>query len=903
MIPYTDKAKKALNYANRLSRSSGCNYVGTEHILAGLLKEGTGVAAEVLTANNVELEALLKLIDELVAAGEEVTVADRDGYSPRTQMVLDRAREMADRFDSERIGTEHLLLAIIKEGDCAASRLLNTMGANPQKLFVDILAAMGEDPAQYREEIQRGRNEEATLTPTLDQYSRDLTAMARAGRLDPVIGREKETERVIQILCRRGKNNPCLIGEPGVGKTAIVEGIAQSLVNGNVPDIVADKRLVALDMSGLVAKSKYRGEFEDRIKKVINEVETAGNVLLFIDELHTIIGAGGAEGALDASNILKPALARGDVQVIGATTIEEYRKYIEKDAALERRFQPVQVEEPTEEESIEILKGLRKLYEKHHHVQITDEGVEASVRLSARYVNDRFLPDKAIDLMDEAAAKARLGMMHGSDDMMQLNREIHQTELDMEHALQEGDIEKARTLKETRENLQASREKLEKKNRRVSKNKVPVVGENEIADVVAGWTKIPVSRLTESEASRLQKLEETLHKRVIGQEEAVSAVSKAVRRGRVGLKDPKRPIGSFLFLGPTGVGKTEVSKALAEAVFGNEESMIRVDMSEYMEKHSVSKMIGSPPGYVGHEDGGQLSEKVRRNPFSVILFDEIEKAHPDVFNILLQVLDDGHITDSQGRKVDFKNTIIIMTSNAGAQSIIEPKKLGFGAKEDEKQDHERMKASVMEEVKRIFKPEFLNRIDETIVFRALNKDDMKKIIGIMVRDLQKRCKEQLQIDLVVREAAKESIVEKAYDRKYGARPLRRKLQDEVEDRLADALIRGEIHAKDRVIVTTKIKEIIVFKEITKLERNGLFVYESVPGTAVTNFTEDENTVSFTVEGPEDAQITLELAEETEYEIDIDGKSAGTMKTNLGGKLSLSVELEGADAVAIRVEKR
>ena len=812
MIPYTDKAKKALNYANRLSRSSGCNYVGTEHILAGLLKEGTGVAAEVLTANNVELEALLKLIDELVAAGEEVTVADRDGYSPRTQMVLDRAREMADRFDSERIGTEHLLLAIIKEGDCAASRLLNTMGANPQKLFVDILAAMGEDPAQYREEIQRGRNEEATLTPTLDQYSRDLTAMARAGRLDPVIGREKETERVIQILCRRGKNNPCLIGEPGVGKTAIVEGIAQSLVNGNVPDIVADKRLVSLDMSGLVAKSKYRGEFEDRIKKVINEVETAGNVLLFIDELHTIIGAGGAEGALDASNILKPALARGDVQVIGATTIEEYRKYIEKDAALERRFQPVQVEEPTEEESIEILKGLRKLYEKHHHVQITDEGVEASVRLSARYVNDRFLPDKAIDLMDEAAAKARLGMMHGSDDMMQLNREIHQTELDMEHALQEGDIEKARTWKETRENLQASREKLKKKNRRVSKNKVPVVGENEIADVVAGWTKIPVSRLTESEASRLQKLEETLHKRVIGQEEAVSAVSKAVRRGRVGLKDPKRPIGSFLFLGPTGVGKTEVSKALAEAVFGNEESMIRVDMSEYMEKHSVSKMIGSPPGYVGHEDGGQLSEKVRRNPFSVILFDEIEKAHPDVFNILLQVLDDGHITDSQGRKVDFKNTIIIMTSNAGAQSIIEPKKLGFGAKEDEKQDHERMKASVMEEVKRIFKPEFLNRIDETIVFRALNKDDMKKIIGIMVRDLQKRCKEQLQIDLVVREAAKEFIVEKAYDRKYGARPLRRKLQDEVEDRLADALIRGEIHAKDRVIVTTKNKEIIVSKD-------------------------------------------------------------------------------------------
>ena len=817
MIPYTDKAKKALNYANRLSRSSGCNYVGTEHILAGLLKEGTGVAAEVLTANNVELEALLKLIDELVAAGEEVTVADRDGYSPRTQMVLDRAREMADRFDSERIGTEHLLLAIIKEGDCAASRLLNTMGANPQKLFVDILAAMGEDPAQYREEIQRGRNEEATLTPTLDQYSRDLTAMARAGRLDPVIGRGKETERVIQILCRRGKNNPCLIGEPGVGKTAIVEGIAQSLVNGNVPDIVADKRLVSLDMSGLVAKSKYRGEFEDRIKKVINEVETAGNVLLFIDELHTIIGAGGAEGALDASNILKPALARGDVQVIGATTIEEYRKYIEKDAALERRFQPVQVEEPTEEESIEILKGLRKLYEKHHHVQITDEGVEASVRLSARYVNDRFLPDKAIDLMDEAAAKARLGMMHGSDEMMQLNREIHQTELDMEHALQEGDIEKARTLKETRENLQASREKLEKKNRRVSKNKVPVVGENEIADVVAGWTKIPVSRLTESEASRLQKLEETLHKRVIGQEEAVSAVSKAVRRGRVGLKDPKRPIGSFLFLGPTGVGKTEVSKALAEAVFGNEESMIRVDMSEYMEKHSVSKMIGSPPGYVGHEDGGQLSEKVRRNPFSVILFDEIEKAHPDVFNILLQVLDDGHITDSQGRKVDFKNTIIIMTSNAGAQAIIEPKKLGFAVSDDEKQNYDRMKNSVMEEVRRIFKPEFLNRIDETIVFRALNKDDMKQIVALMLKELTDRCEKQMGIHLTVRDSVKKHIVDKAYDPKYGARPLRRQIQNDIEDELAEEILSGKVK-KDTEVVVTIHKEKVVFETKVTVHR-------------------------------------------------------------------------------------
>ena len=813
MRPYTDKAKKAISYANRLSKSMHCNYVGTEHILAGLLREGSGVAAEVLAANNIELDKLLELINDLVAPGEDIAVMDRDGETPRTQVVLERASDIAERFDCDEIGTEHLLLSMIKVGDCAACRLLNTMGANPQKLFVDILAAMGEDPARYRDEIQRGRNENvSSLTPTLDQYSRDLTAMAQAGLLDPVIGREKETQRVIQILCRRGKNNPCLIGEPGVGKTAIVEGIAQSLVNGTVPDIVAGKRLVSLDMSGLVAKSKYRGEFEERIKKVIGEVADAGNVLLFIDELHTIIGAGGAEGALDASNILKPALARGEVQVIGATTIEEYRKYIEKDAALERRFQPVQVGETTEEESIEILKGLRGLYEKHHNVEITDEGVEAAVRLSARYVNDRFLPDKAIDLMDEAAAKCRLGVMRDPQDAITKKQEIHQTELDLEDALREGDLDRARALKAVKEDLEAEWEKLNKKNHRADKRKKPVVGENEIADVVAGWTKIPVSKLTESEAVRLQKLEETLHKRVIGQEEAVSAVAKAVRRGRVGLKDPKRPIGSFLFLGPTGVGKTEVSKALAEAVFGNEEAMIRVDMSEYMEKHSVSKMIGSPPGYVGHEDGGQLSEKVRRNPFSVVLFDEIEKAHPDVFNILLQVLDDGHITDSQGRKVDFKNTIIIMTSNAGAQSIIEPKKLGFGVHEDEKQDHERMKNNVMEEVKRLFKPEFLNRIDETIVFRALNKDDMKHIVTLMTAELQKRCRDQLQIELVIRDAAKSYIVEKAYDRKYGARPLRRKIQDEIEDRLAEEIIAGEVKAGDRVVVTTKNKALVVERE-------------------------------------------------------------------------------------------
>ena len=813
MKSYTDKAKKALSYANRLSKSMGYNYVGTEHVLAGLVKEGTGVAAEVLTANNVELNKLLTMIEELISPGESVVLEEQDGYTPRTQVMLERASEEAERFHSDEIGTEHLLLAMVKEGDCAATRLLNTMGVNAQKLFVDILAAMGEDPMQYKDEIAHGRGDgnAESATPTLDQYSKDLTAMARDGLLDPVIGRTSETERVIQILCRRGKNNPCLIGEPGVGKTAIVEGIAQSIVNGTVPEIVADKRLVSLDMSGLVAKSKYRGEFEERIKKVINEVAAAGNVLLFIDELHTIIGAGGAEGALDASNILKPALARGEVQVIGATTIEEYRKYVEKDAALERRFQPVQVSEPTEEESVAILKGLRPLYESHHHVTITDDGVEAAVRLSARYVNDRFLPDKAIDLMDEAAAKTRLGMIHGSDAVREKKQEIATLELELEEALRQGDLDLARSLKEKKERTTADLEKQVRKLQRVPKNHVPTVGENEIADVVAGWTKIPVKRLTESEAARLGKLEDVLHKRVIGQEEAVSAVARAVRRGRVGLKDPKRPIGSFLFLGPTGVGKTEVSKALAEAVFGNEDAMVRVDMSEYMEKHSVSKMIGSPPGYVGHEDGGQLSEKVRRNPFSVILFDEIEKAHPDVFNILLQVLDDGHITDSQGRKVDFKNTIIIMTSNAGAQSIIEPKKLGFGAKEDEKQDHELMKNSVMEEVKRIFKPEFLNRIDETIVFRALNKQDMKQIISIMTDELARRCKAQLQIELVVRESAKTWIVEKAYDRKYGARPLRRKLQEEVEDRLAEEIIQGRLQAGDKAIVTTKNKELVVTK--------------------------------------------------------------------------------------------
>lgn len=803
--PYTAKAKKAIDIATRISKSLHHSYIGTEHILLGLLKEGTGVASQVLADNGVEYDKVLELIEELIAPGNAVAVLE-DGLSPRAAHVLEVSQAEAARFHSEKIGTEHLLIAMIKETECVASRLLNTLSVNVQKMYVDTLIAMGEDVSQYKDEFQNGKpgkRRNAEGTPSLDQFSRDLTELARDGKLDPVVGRETEIDRVIQILSRRSKNNPCLIGEPGVGKTAIVERIAERIVGGMVPDTVLGKRVVSLDLSGIVAGSKYRGEFEERIKKVLAEVAKAGNVLLFIDEIHTIIGAGGAEGAIDASNILKPALARGEVQVIGATTIEEYRKYIEKDAALERRFQPVVVEEPTEEEAISILKGLRGQYESHHHVTITDEAVEAAVRLSARYINDRFLPDKAIDLMDEAAAKVRLHVGGDPKEAAELRREIAEAQETLEQALSGGDLEAAREAQAKRQELDEKLEKLNAKAKQGGRRHHQTVGEDEIADVVSGWTKIPVKKLTEGEAARLKKLEATLHKRVIGQEEAVSAVAKAVRRGRVGLKDPKRPIGSFLFLGPTGVGKTEISKALAEAVFGQEQAMIRVDMSEYMEKHSVSKMIGSPPGYVGHEDGGQLSEKVRRNPYAVILFDEIEKAHPDVFNILLQVLDDGHITDSQGRKVDFKNTIIIMTSNAGAQAIVEPKKLGFASGNDEKQNYERMKGSVMEEVRRIFKPEFLNRIDETIVFRALNKDDMKQIVGLMTKELAKRCETQLGITLVVRDAAKQYIVDKAYDPKYGARPLRRKIQDEIEDPLAEKLLDGNIRRGDEVIVTTK----------------------------------------------------------------------------------------------------
>ena len=773
--------------------------------------EGSGAAAKVLSSVGVDEERILELIENLIAPSGNVITADAGGYSPRTLRVLENAAKEAERFKNEKVGTEHLLIALIKEADCAAVRLLNTLGVNLQRLYVETLTAMGEDVSLHKDEFQNGKlakKKNLEATPTLNQYSRDLTQLAKEGGLDPVIGREEEIQRVIQILSRRSKNNPCLIGEPGVGKTAVVEGLAQNIVSGMVPDSVLNKRVVTLDLSGMVAGSKYRGEFEERIKKVLAEVKKAGNILLFIDELHTIIGAGGAEGAIDASNILKPSLARGEIQLIGATTIEEYRKYIEKDAALERRFQPVTVEEPDEEQAVAILTGLRPQYEAHHHVKITDEGIRAAVQMSERYINDRNLPDKAIDLMDEAASRVRLGSFKTPKQMKETEQRIRELDIILEEAVRGLRLGDAKAAREEKEELLKRHAKQIKKYHKDAEKKEPLVNENEIAEVVSSWTKIPVKKLTADESAKLAKLEKTLHKRVIGQEEAVSAVAKAVRRGRVGLKDPNRPIGSFLFLGPTGVGKTEISKALAEAVFGNEQAMIRVDMSEYMEKHSVSKMVGSPPGYVGYDEGGQLSEKVRRNPYSVVLFDEIEKAHPDVFNILLQVLDDGHITDAQGRKVDFKNTIIIMTSNAGAQSIVSPKHLGFGSQDDEKQNYEYMKQGVMEEVRRIFKPEFLNRIDETIVFHALTKEDMKQIVTLLAKTLVERCRTQMEIELHIRDSVKAYIVETAYDPKYGARPLRRMIQSKIEDALAEEILAGRIKRGDRVEVGLKKKEIV-----------------------------------------------------------------------------------------------
>ncbi len=804
---YTKSANNALRYAKKIALQLTQEYVGSEHLLLGLVKEKNSLAAAVLTKNGVEEERLENLTSQLMMEHTNVVLANKAEFSKRCQDILELANKEALKFKAKQVGTEHLLIAIIKHPDSVAFRLLTAMNITVTKLYADILVAMGLDPAAAKNELNSLKAKEKkgkSATPTLDQYSRDFTKLAKEGRLDPVVGRAEEMQRVVQILSRRMKNNPCLVGEPGVGKTAIVEGLAQMIIAGDVPETVIGKRLLSLDLSGMVAGSKYRGEFEERIKKLIGEVVQVGNVILFVDELHTIIGAGGAEGAIDASNILKPALSRGEIQMIGATTTAEYRKYIEKDAALERRFQPVTVHEPTEQETIAILQGLRSCYEYHHGLKISDEAVNACVKLAVRYLNDRFLPDKAIDLMDEAAAKKK--------QMKEIEKEITALNVELDQSFMENDLESAH---ETKLAIKLLEEKLEKMKKRRESNislQNPVLNEEDIATVVSDWTKIPVSRLQEEESKRLLRLEEELHKRVIGQNEAVEAVAKAIKRGRVGLKDPKRPTGSFLFLGPTGVGKTELSKALAEAVFGNEKNLIRVDMSEYMEKHSVSKMIGSPPGYVGFEEGGQLSEQVRKNPYSVILFDEIEKAHVDIFNVLLQILDDGHVTDAQGRKVDFKNTIIIMTSNAGAARIMEPKKLGFSGDSSEEKDHEFMKNGVMEEVKRLFKPEFLNRIDDMIVFHALSKEEVKEIADLLLRNFAVRVKQQLGIELRYGEAVKNYIFEKGYDKKYGARPLRRAIQNEIEDKMAEEILAGNISSGQTVRISV-VKTGIKFKVV------------------------------------------------------------------------------------------
>lgn len=805
-LQFTDSAKAALSHAEKTARKLQQGYVGTEHILIGLLKEGNGVAAKVLFQNGVDEKQVMDIVKDLITFDGAVALKDKENYSPRAQKVLAEAHRLAERFHEKLIGTEHILMALIKEGENVAVRLLNTLGVSTQKVYIDVLISIGEDSSLYKEDLAKNRpgNKGGSM---LSQFSRDLTAMAEEGSLDPVIGREDEIQRVIQILSRRTKNNPCLIGEPGVGKTAIVEGLALRIVSGDVPFTVKDKRVLTLDLSAMVAGSKYRGEFEERIKKVVKEVIDAGNIILFLDELHTIIGAGGAEGAIDASNILKPSLARGEIQLIGATTINEYRKYVEKDAALERRFQPVNVEEPDVEASIRILNGIRSKYEEHHHVEILPEAVEAAVKLSDRYINDRNLPDKAIDLIDEAAAAVRLSSVQTPARQQEMLAEIAEMDKEIENYVKADDYERVGELKRVQDALIKKYERLRKNNEQAETKRRYVVDEEDIARVVSVWTKVPLEKIAEKESERLLKLEDELHKRVIGQEEAVTAVAKAMRRGRTGLKDPNRPIGSFLFLGPTGVGKTELCKALAEAMFGSENALIRVDMSEYMEGHSVSKMIGSPPGYVGFEEGGQLSEKVRRNPYSVVLFDEIEKAHPDVFNILLQVLDDGHITDSKGRKVSFKNTVLIMTSNAGAQRIVDPKNLGFTVDKSEKKDYDKMKSGVMEEVKKIFKPEFINRIDEIIVFHQLSKDNMKSIVSLLASNLSKRCEEQLQIKLKFSPALKEYLVEKHSDKKMGARPLKRAIQSLVEDALAEEILRGNVKPGDTVTAGIKDEKV------------------------------------------------------------------------------------------------
>lgn len=801
-LPNSEKLQEILKEAKRISKKLGQNYIGSEHLLMALTFVSDTAPFVVLQENGVTIQSIINILSQIPLAGGTFG-AEKSKYTKSAESILELAGNEAKRLESTEVGSEHLLIAILKHLDCTAVKIILSLKANIQKIYVDIMSACGVDGSTAKKEfvsLKKGKNKsKASATPTLDQFSRDMTMDARMGNLDPVIGREKEIERVLQILSRRMKNNPCMVGEPGVGKTAVAEGIAYLIAAGDVPDTVRNKRLLSLDLSSMVAGSKYRGEFEERIKKVIAEVKNAGNVILFVDELHTIIGAGGAEGAIDASNILKPSLSRGEIQMIGATTRAEYRKYIEKDAALERRFQPVYVEEPTNEETVEILKGLRPAYEEHHHVEISDQALEAAVSLSVRYISDRFLPDKAIDLMDEACSRKRLGFGKKAKKTLPLELEIQALSDDLETLLEDGDIDEAAELLKKQRKLESKLDKI-KQNKNA---KSVVVDAEDIADVVSVWTKIPVNKLTEQESKRLERLEEELHKRVVGQNEAVDAVAKAIKRSRVGLKDPKRPVGSFLFLGPTGVGKTELSKALAEAVFGSEDALIRVDMSEYMEKHSVSKLIGSPPGYVGFEEGGQLSEKVRSNPYSVILFDEIEKAHSDVFNILLQVLDDGHITDSQGRKVDFKNTIIIMTSNTGAQRIIDPKKLGFVTASNADTEHEDMKKNVMDEVKQNFKPEFLNRIDDIIVFRALTEDDVRNVSNLLLKELKQRVASQMEIQLKFGDAVKKLIFEKGYDKKYGARPLKRAIQTNIEDELAEAVLKGEIKRGDTVQVTVR----------------------------------------------------------------------------------------------------
>lgn len=800
-LEYTPQAHDVLDVALETAKEMKHSFVGTEHLLYALINYPSGLANKVLLEN----EADEKLVREFLVKNQEPStkkIKDESAYTDKLKAALALSEKEAKKQKCDRIGTEHMLIALIRMPESVAAKLLRRMNLNIQKIYIDLYVACGYDSAAVKKEISAmnsSGNKKKSNTSTLDQYSRDMNKLAAEDTMDPVVGRTAEIERVMQILCRRMKNNPCLVGEPGVGKTAVVEGLAQLINSGSVPELLADKRIVSLDLSGMVAGSKYRGEFEERIKRVIAEVKAAGNIILFVDELHTIIGAGGAEGAIDASNILKPALSRGEIQMIGATTRTEYRKYIEKDAALERRFQPVYVEEPTKEETVDILKGLREKYELHHNVTISDEAINAAVEYSVRYINDRFLPDKAIDLIDEAASRKKLGLFSKNKSVINAEEEYKLLEEELEEALVNADVKKASDIKKA----------LDKVNSRIKKEKEKIknkelidleITDDDVAGVVAVWTKVPVTKITQSESSRLLKLEDTLHKRVVGQNEAVDAVSKAIRRGRVGLKDPKRPIGTFLFLGPTGVGKTELSKALAEAMFGNENSIIRVDMSEYMEKHSVSKMIGSPPGYVGFEEGGQLSEKVRKNPYSVILFDEIEKAHPDVFNILLQVLDDGRITDSQGRFVDFKNTVIIMTSNAGAQRIMDPKTLGFSGVSNDDKNHEVMKNNVMEELKNIFKPEFLNRIDDTIVFRALSKEDVKNICALMLKELKQRAKSQMGITITYGENLKNYIFEKGYDKKFGARPLKRSIQNEIENPLAEEILSGRVSKGDKVSI-------------------------------------------------------------------------------------------------------